>query len=145
MQTGEVIMTRSAGKAVPLLLALLGACLAGDTDAQILHKATDQVQHGRPGVTSLAAPATDKLGLSLRPLEEAEKKEAAVTNGLLVEDVSGPAERAGVQPGDVLLAVNGTPAVSVEQVRAATAASDKSVALLIQRGGEKIFVPVRLG
>jgi len=34
---------------------------------------------------------------------------------------------------------------SVEQVRAVVARSAKSVALLIQRDGDTIFVPVRLG
>jgi serine protease Do len=92
-----------------------------------------------------AREAGGKLGLSLRPLDETEKRLASVANGLVVEDVSGPAERAGVLPGDVVLAVNGTPARSVEQVRAAVASADKSVALLIQRGAEKIFVPVRVG
>ena len=58
---------------------------------------------------------------------------------------AGQLGRAGVQQGDVLVAVNGTPVQSVEQVRAAVAKSDKSVALLIQRGGARIFVPVRLG
>lgn len=85
-----------------------------------------------------------RLGLSLRPLQPAEKRRAGVATGLLVEDVSGSAARAGVEPGDVVLAVNGMPATSVEQVRAAVAAN-VSVALLIQRGGEKIFVPVRIG
>jgi serine protease Do len=50
-----------------------------------------------------------------------------------------------VEPGDVILAVNGTPAKSVEQVKAVVAKADKSVALLIQRGEDKIFVPVRIG
>jgi serine protease Do len=51
-----------------------------------------------------------------------------------------------VQAGDVLLAINGTPAQSVEQVREVVAkAANKSVALLIQRGEDKIFVPVRIG
>jgi serine protease Do len=50
-----------------------------------------------------------------------------------------------VQPGDVLMAVNGTPVKSIDQVRQAVARSDKSVALLIQRDGNKIFVPVRIG
>ena len=86
-----------------------------------------------------------KLGLTLRPLQDEEKRQAAVSSGLLVEDVSGAAARAGVEPGDVVLAVNGTPARSVEQVRAAVAGADKSIALLIQRGAEKIFVPVRIG
>ena len=51
---------------------------------------------------------------------------------------------AGVQPGDVLLSVNGTPVRSADQVRDLAARSTKSVALLIQRGGDKIFVPVRM-
>ncbi len=86
-----------------------------------------------------------KLGLALRPLQPQEKREAAVENGLLIEDAGGPAALAGVQPGDVLLAINGTPAKSIEQVREVAAKADKSVALLIQRGSDKIFVPVRVG
>jgi serine protease Do len=89
--------------------------------------------------------AGGKLGLALRPLDDQEKQQASVANGLVVEDVSGAAARAGVQPGDVVLAVNGTPAKSVDQVRSVVEKSDKSVALLIQRGGDKIFVPVRIG
>jgi serine protease Do len=86
-----------------------------------------------------------KLGLAVRPLQSDEKKEAGVKAGLVVEDVGGAAERAGVEEGDIVLAVNGTPVSSVEQMRAAVAKSDKSVALLIQRGEDKIFVPIRLG
>ncbi|HEY0202319.1 MAG TPA: PDZ domain-containing protein, partial [Burkholderiaceae bacterium] len=86
-----------------------------------------------------------RLGLALRPLQPGERREAGVESGLLVQDVAGAAERAGVQAGDVLLAVNGTPVASAEQVRAVVAKADKSVALLIQREGDKIFVPVRLG
>jgi serine protease Do len=86
-----------------------------------------------------------KLGLALRPLEPRERQEAGVDGGLLVEQVSGPAARAGVQPGDVVAAVNGTAVNSVDQVKRAMAKSDKSIALLIVRDGEKIFVPVRVG
>ncbi len=86
-----------------------------------------------------------KLGLALRALQPQEKRQAGVSQGLLVEDAAGPAALAGVQPGDVLLAVNGTPIASVDQVRAIVAKATKSVALLIQRDGNNIFVPVRLG
>ncbi|TAK76063.1 MAG: DegQ family serine endoprotease [Aquabacterium sp.] len=86
-----------------------------------------------------------RLGLALRPLQPQEQEAAGVEAGLLVQDASGPAAMAGVQPGDVLVAVNGTPVKSIEQVRAAVAKSDKSVALLIQRDGNRIFVPVRVG
>ncbi|RPI44261.1 MAG: Do family serine endopeptidase, partial [Betaproteobacteria bacterium] len=86
-----------------------------------------------------------RLGLGLRPLEPQEQREAGVEGGLIVESVDGPAAAAGVQQGDVLTAVNGTPVKNVEQVRAAVGKSGKSVALLIQRGASKIFVPVRIG
>lgn len=86
-----------------------------------------------------------RLGLALRPLQPQEKRQTGLSGGLLVEDVAGAAERAGLEPGDVLMAVNGTPVQSVEQVRAAVAKASKSVALLIQRDGDTIFVPVRLG
>ena len=88
-----------------------------------------------------------QLGLTLRPLQPDEARAAGVENGqgLLIEDARGPAAMAGVQGGDVLLAINGMPVKCVEQVRAAMAHAGKSVALLIERDGDKIFVPVRLG
>ncbi|WP_019575066.1 DegQ family serine endoprotease [Curvibacter lanceolatus] len=86
-----------------------------------------------------------KLGLALRPLQPQEREQIGAESGLLVQDARGAAARAGVQQGDVLLAVNGTNVRSVDQVREAVAKSDKSVALLIQRGDQRIFVPIRLG
>ena len=62
-----------------------------------------------------------------------------------VEGVAGPAARAGIEAGDVLLAINGKPVQSIEQVKAVMQGKPKSVALLVQRDGEKIFVPVNLG
>ncbi len=86
-----------------------------------------------------------RLGLALRPLQPQERRLAGAEGGLLVEGSRGPAARAGVQPGDLLLAINGTPVTSVEQARSLVARAGKSVALLVQRDGERIFVPVRLG
>ena len=91
------------------------------------------------------APGQGKLGLALRPLQPEEKQEAGLDSGLLVQQATGPAAMAGVQSGDVLISINGMPVRNIDQVRAAVAKSDKSVALLIQRGGDKIFVPVNLG
>ena len=86
-----------------------------------------------------------QLGLSLRPLDAEERREVGVSEGLVIEQARGPAAAAGVQPGDVLLAINGAPAKNIDQVRTAMAKAGKSVALLIERDGNKIFVPVRLG
>ena len=94
-----------------------------------------------------ASGAAEKgqLGLSLRPLTKDERREAKIDGGLVVEDVDGPSERAGIVAGDVLLAINGKPVESIEQVKSVMAGKPKSVALLVQRDGEKIFVPVRVG
>ena len=92
-----------------------------------------------------AAGDRGQLGLALRPLTKDEKKEAKVDSGLVVEEVGGPAERAGIVAGDVLLAINGKPVQSIEQVKGVMASKPKSVALLVQRDGEKLFVPVRVG
>jgi serine protease Do len=85
-----------------------------------------------------------RLGLAVRPLNPEERQQAGA-KGLMVENASGPAARAGIQPGDLLLAVNGTPVQSVAQLRALVAKSGKTMALLIQRDDGKIFVPVDLG
>jgi serine protease Do len=86
-----------------------------------------------------------RLGLSVRPLTSEERSEAKVSSGLVVEAVGGAAERAGVQPGDVVLAVNGTPVKSAAQLRELATHASKSIALLLQRGDARIFVPVRIG
>jgi serine protease Do len=86
-----------------------------------------------------------RLGLSLRPLDPVERRQSGIAQGLLIEDVGGAAASADIQPGDVLLAVNGKPVTSVGQVRDLVGKASKSVALLIQRGNDKIFIPVRIG
>jgi serine protease Do len=91
-----------------------------------------------------AAADGGKLGLALRPLDRDEQREFG-GKGLVVEDVAGAAQRAGVEPGDVVIAINGTPATSLEQVRGIVEKAGKSVALLIQRGDGRIFVPIRIG
>lgn len=100
--------------------------------------------------TAAAEPGTAKaeggrLGLALRPLSPEEQREAQVAGGLVVEDVAGPAAKAGIRPGDVVLAVNGTPVRSVDQLRGLAAKSGKSLALLVKRDDARLFVPLELG
>ena len=92
-----------------------------------------------------AADKGAKLGLALRPLDPLERRQSGIASGLVIEDARGAAAVAGIAPGDVLLSVNGKPVNSVDQVRDAVGKSSKSVALLIQRGNERIFFPVRIG
>ena len=85
------------------------------------------------------------LGLAVRPLQRDELKRAGVDHGLLIERSSGAAAEAGIQPGDVLLALNGKPVHNVDQIRDALRSHPKHVALLIDRDGQQIFVPVDIG
>ncbi|MDR0225096.1 MAG: Do family serine endopeptidase [Burkholderiaceae bacterium] len=86
-----------------------------------------------------------KLGLALRPLQPDEKQQVGVQAGMVVADAAGPAAEAGITEGDVLLSINGAPAGDIAAVRAAMAKAGKTVAVLIWRDGNRIFVPVRLG
>jgi serine protease Do len=86
-----------------------------------------------------------KLGLAVRPLSPQEQQQGNVKGGLVVERASGPAAEAGIQPGDVVLAANGSPVNNADDLRGAVEKSKGHIALLIQRGETRLFVPVRVG
>jgi serine protease Do len=102
-----------------------------------------KVSQSEDKVEPNASPAS--LGLTVRPLTPTELAANQVREGLLVERVSGASARAGVLPGDVLLTVNGVPLKSIGPLTAMLAKKPASVALLILRGGERVFVPIELG
>ncbi|PTB18581.1 peptidase [Trinickia symbiotica] len=98
-------------------------------------------------VASNGSPSAQqgRLGVAVRALTPQEKNGSSLTHGLLVQQSSGAAASAGIQPGDVILAVNGSPVSSPEQLRQIISKAGNSVALLIQRDNAQIFVPVDLG
>jgi serine protease Do len=63
----------------------------------------------------------------------------------LVEDVDGAAAEAGIRPGDIVLSANGAPTATVADLKRVVSGSKDHVALLVQRGDARIFVPVELG
>ena len=111
-----------------------------------LHARLDDARPALAKPDAVAPPAAGgRLGMALRPLQADEKRESGIAAGLLVENVTGVAARAGVLPGDVLLAIDGLPVTTVDAAIAAVASSDKAAAVLIQRGKMKIYVALRLG
>lgn len=91
-----------------------------------------------------AAEVPGKLGLALRPLTAAEAQELQVRGGLVVVEAEGVAARAGVQPGDVVLAVNGEPVSSLAQFGALVNRRGAK-ALLVQRDETRLYVPLPEG
>jgi serine protease Do len=89
--------------------------------------------------------AKGKLGVAVRPLTPDEKKSANVERGVVIEQVAGAAERAGLKPGDVIVSVNRKPVNSPEELKAEIDKAGKTVALLIRRDDGQIFVPVTIG
>jgi serine protease Do len=98
---------------------------------------------------SPAGADSPRLGVAVRPLTSEESKQAGVSAGLVVEQSGGPAAVAGIQPGDVILAVNGTPVTSSAQLRTLIQKSGKNAAVLVQRSNgtdrTQVYVPVELG
>jgi serine protease Do len=66
---------------------------------------------------------------------------------VLVVDAGGPAQRAGVQPGDVITQVDGQPITSPGVLDAAIAAKQpgQQVQLLVSRYGQSLVLYATLG
>jgi serine protease Do len=107
------------------------------TSQQLTAKLGQAGSDQRAAAAPAAAAEGGRLGLALQAQPDGD--------GLIVQGVSGPAQRAGIQRGDVLLAVNGKPVQSIEQVQKMLDEKADSVALLIERDGDRIFVPVKIG
>ncbi|MES2070794.1 MAG: DegQ family serine endoprotease [Pseudomonadota bacterium] len=85
------------------------------------------------------------IGITVSDLSDAQKKELHVNSGVVIETVEGPAERAGLQAGDVILTLNNLEIKDARQFAAMLAKVDakKAVVLLVRRDGISQFVPIR--
>jgi serine protease Do len=105
---------------------------------------SEKTAGGKGGPKGPASGQAERLGLTVRSLSADEKQQAQTEGTLVVENVAGPAAAAGVQPGDIILGVNGKPVRSTAELVAAAKTAGKTIALLIQRQDQQIFVPLRL-
>ncbi|WP_394782358.1 DegQ family serine endoprotease [Undibacterium sp.] len=90
-------------------------------------------------------PQANAIGLTVSDLTDAQKKDLHVTSGVAIETVEGAADRAGLQPGDVILTMNNVEVKDTKQFAAMLAKVDtkKAVVLLVRRDGISQFVPIR--
>ena len=88
----------------------------------------------------------DHLGLGIRPLSPDELKGLGLDGGVLVEQAVGSAKKAGLRAGDIIVAVNGDRIHDQKELkeRLSPKKEKDSVALLIQRQGDTLFLPFPL-
>jgi serine protease Do len=101
---------------------------------------------GRPGSEGRQGNTVARLGLTVSELSADQRRELNVNGGLLVEDAQGPAAKAGIRRGDIILALNNHDIKSVEQLNQLMNQYERSrsVAVLVRRGEGAIYVPIRL-
>jgi serine protease Do len=156
IEAGDVILS-FGGKTVETagqLPALVAAAKPGSTvDVSVWRdrvRRDVRVKVGETTDDAVVASNADavpggRLGMRVRPLTPSERSANDGEDGLLVESVGGAAAEAGIRPGDIVLSANGRAVHETGELRAAVERAKKHVALLVQRGDARIFVPVELG
>jgi len=96
-------------------------------------------------VAATESKKSNRAGLVVAELSSEQKRNLKISSGALVEEASGPAARAGIQSGDVILAVNNQEVNNVADLdRMINDTSRKSAALLVKRGEDAHYVSIRL-
>jgi serine protease Do len=109
-------------------------------------KAETQPTASEPAKPS-ASTSVQSLGLTLSDLNAAQKKELALKGGVRVDAAEGPAARAGLREGDVILAVANVETPSLKEFEQAVAKLDKSrtVNVLFRRGEWAQYTVIKPG
>ena len=95
-----------------------------------------RARNGRAEPGGAAPLARSAFGLTVSDLTDAQREELRVRGGVKVDAVEGPAARAGLREGDVILAIGNQDVTDSRQFLALAAKLEKerSVSLLVRRG-----------
>ncbi len=97
-------------------------------------------EDGQPQVSK-----SNLLGLNVVDLTEEQKRELRVSSGVVIDTVEGAAERAGLQPGDLITQLNNNEIKDAKQFNALVVKLDpkKTAVILARRGDSSQFIPLR--
>jgi len=139
----RVVAATKPGKTVQAEIMRKGSLKTISVTVGDLPVERDEVVTGNKGNVK---PDQNKLGLGLRELSPQQKKKLNGRNGLLVIDSQGISAQVGIRRGDVILALNNTEVQSLEQFSKQIQAipAGKNIALLIQRGENTLYVPLKM-
>ena len=151
LQPGDVVLAVD-GKPVAESADLLGtvAGMRAGRQADLLVWRAGRAMHVSATVGAFdsgTASASGEQGPAREPrcARRRSRSASGSASALVVEQASGQAARAGLQPGDVVLSVNGTPVANIGALMTEIDAAHGNVALLIQRGGARLYVPIEIG
>ncbi len=97
--------------------------------------------------TGPKASEDNRLGIAVADIPPEQRKQLEIKTGVLVQQVnSGPALKAGIQRGDIILSINNVDIDNTERFNSVVKGlpSDKSVPMLIQRGEGALFLPLKI-
>ena len=162
LQLGDVI-TRFDGKPVEKAVDLrrLAAATKPGTKVQLqvfrrgatkdltatLDALPDDRAPATPEPEAPAATGAQAWGLTVSELTDAQRKELKVDGGLRIDTVDGPAARAGLRTGDVILSANNAEVKTIKQFQAALAKVEKGkpLQMLVRRGEVATYVVLKPG
>lgn len=84
----------------------------------------------------------DRVGLEIRALSAEEKKH--YVSGVAIENATGNAAEAGLRSGDIILQAGGRKIKEPNDLERAVDKAKNNIAILIDRQGSRLFVPVKL-
>ena len=108
-------------------------------------RTAQRTPRGKPGAKP-PAESVSRLGMTLSEPTAEQRKELKIAGGILVEEATGPAAKAGIRRGDIILAVNNQDVKSLEQFTQLIGQFEKGkiVAMLVRRGGNALYIPFRI-
>lgn len=104
----------------------------------------DSLSRAAPQARAPQQQSHPRLGVAVRSLSGDEAAQLGVDGGVLVVRATGPAAAAGINAGDVILAVNGVGVANAEQLQQMIAQAGGDASIVVARDGEQLTIDATL-